>query len=100
MEPPLPRIVLTRLLLMALPFVIWFLWREVARRTGRPMGSTPYAWLVAAGAVLVGLSLIGTVVFHPDNRDERYVPGEVTASGAVTPGHFEKVPPLPADKPK
>ena len=57
------------------------------------MGSTPYAWLFAAGTVLVGLSLIGLVVFHPDNRRAHYVPGEVTASGAVTPGHFEKTPP-------
>ena len=100
MEPPLLRVVLTRLLLMALPFVAWFIWREVARRTGRPMGSTPYAWLVAAGAVLVGLSLVGTVVFHPDNRQEHYVPGEVTASGEVTPGRFEKAPPLPSGQPK
>lgn len=92
MEPPLLRVVLLRLLLMALPFAIWFIWREVARRSGRPMGSTPYAWLFALGTALVGLSLIGTAVFHRDNRHERYVPGEVTASGAVTPGRFEKVP--------
>jgi hypothetical protein len=93
MEPPLPRIVLLRLLLIAVPFVVWFVWRAIARRTGREMGSTPYAWLFAAGAALVGLSLIGTVVFHSDNRHDRYVPGEATASGAVTKGHFEKAPP-------
>jgi hypothetical protein len=59
------------------------------------MGSTPYAWLAAAGAVLVGLSLIATVVFHSDNRHERYVPGEVTAGGDVTKGYFEKRPASP-----
>ena len=92
MEPPLLRIVLTRLLLIAAPFVVWFVWRAWARRTGREMGATPYAWLFAAGAVLVGLSLIGTVVFQPDNRHDRYVPGEVTPSGEVTQGRFEKAP--------
>ena len=68
MEPPLPRAVLIRLLLIALPFVVWFVWRWVARRAGRELGSTPYAWLFAAGAALAGLSMIDTVVFHRDNR--------------------------------
>ena len=53
MEPPLLRIVLTRLLLIAAPFVVWFVWRAWARRTGREMGATPYAWLFAAGRNLV-----------------------------------------------
>jgi type VI protein secretion system component VasK len=100
MEPLLPRIVLLRLLLIAVPFAVWFVWRAWARRSGREMGSTPYAWLVAAGAVLVGLSLIATAVFHTDNRHDRYVPGEATASGAVTKGYFEKAPAAPADRAK
>lgn len=100
MEPPLLRVIALRLLLIALPFAVWFLWRAWAKRSGREMGSTPYAWLAAAGALLVGLSLIATVIFHPDNRRERYVPGEVTASGAVTPGHFETAPPPPGNPPK
>jgi type VI protein secretion system component VasK len=100
MEPPLLRTALLRLLLIALPFAVWFIWRAWARRSGREMGSTPYAWLVAAGAVLVGLSLIGTAVFHPDNRHDRYVPGEVTPNGEVTNGHFEKTPPTPAGRTK
>jgi len=99
MEPPLLRVALIRLVLAAIPFGVWFLWRAWARRSGREMGSTPYAWLVAAGALLVGLSLIGTVVFHPDNRHERYVPGEVTAGGEVTPGRFEKAAPPPGSPP-
>lgn len=84
------RVILVRLLLFAAPFVVWFVWRDVARRTGREMGSTPYAWLVAAGAGLIGLSLVAAVVVHPDNRHERYVPGEVTADGSVSKGYFEK----------
>jgi type VI protein secretion system component VasK len=89
MEPPLLRVLLIRGILVLLPFAVWFVWRWWARRSGHEMGSTPYAWLVAAGALLVGLSLIGTAVFHPDNRHERYVPGEATESGKVTQGHFE-----------
>jgi hypothetical protein len=100
MEPPLLRIFLIRGSLVLLPFAVWFLWRAVARRSGREMGSTPYAWLAAAGGVLVGVSLIATAIFHTDNRHERYVPGEVTAGGAVTQGHFEKAPSAPAGPPK
>ena len=89
MERPLLRIVLTRALLMAVPFVIWFAWRAWARRSGREMGATPWAWLIGAGAILVGLSLMATVVFHKDNRGERYVPGEALPDGQVTGSHFE-----------
>ena len=47
-----------RLLLIAVPFIVWFVWRDVARRTGRPMGATPWVWLVAAAGLLFGLSLM------------------------------------------
>jgi hypothetical protein len=100
MEPPLLRVFLIRGSLVLLPFAVWFVWRAWARRSGHEMGSTPYAWLAAAGALLVGLSLIGTAVFHTDNRHERYVPGEVTASGAVTKGHFEPPPAAPTGPPR
>ena len=82
--------ILIRAALIALPFVAWFAWAWWARRTGRPMGSTPWPWLFAAGAFLLVLSLIATVVFHRDNRGDRYVPGEATPGGRVTQGHFEK----------
>jgi len=84
----LPRIFLIRLLIFAAPSVVYFVWREVARRSGRPMGSTPWTWLVAAGALLAALSLISTAIF-PRGRDTgRYVPAEVRADGTVAPGHF------------
>jgi drug/metabolite transporter (DMT)-like permease len=90
MEPPVFRVLLPRLLLIAVPFAIWFVWREVARRTGRPMGATPWAWLFAGGALLVAASLMATVVFQPDNRRETYVPAEAGADGKVSRGHFEQ----------
>jgi hypothetical protein len=76
--------------LIVVPFAVWFVWAWWAKRSGRPMGSTPWPWLFTASALLIALSLIGTVVFHGDNRGERYVPGEVTAGGRVTAGHFER----------
>lgn len=74
---------------MALPFVVWFAWQGWARRHGREPGATPYAWLVGVGAVLVGLSLLLSVFFHPDNRGQAYVPGEMSADGKVVPGRYE-----------
>ena len=100
MEPPLLRIFLIRGSLVLAPFAVWFLWRAWARRSGREMGSTPYAWLATAGVVLAGLSLIAAALFHSDNRREAYVPGEVTAGGAVTQGHFEKTPSSPVGPPR
>ena len=86
------RLLITRAILVALPFVVWFLWRAWARRSGREMGATPWAWLFAAGALLVGVSLMVSVVFQEDNRGKRYVPAEVQPDGQVTGGRFEAVP--------
>ncbi|MBS0361436.1 MAG: hypothetical protein JSR98_08645, partial [Proteobacteria bacterium] len=77
-------------------FVVWFVWRAWARRTGRPMGSTPWPWLFAAGVSLVGLSLIATALFHTDNRHAPYVPGQAAPDGSVSAGYFEKAPKSPA----
>ncbi|MDB5419301.1 MAG: hypothetical protein JWP50_2720 [Phenylobacterium sp.] len=89
MGPPLLRLLISRGALFAVPFLIWLLWWAWARRSGRAMGSTPWPWLFAAGAVLVGGSLMAGAIFHRDNRGEVYVPGEVTASGQVSKGRFE-----------
>jgi type VI protein secretion system component VasK len=89
LEAAVLRIVLTRILLAALPFAVYFVWREWARRTGRPMGSTPWGWLVAAGALLVAVSLFATVLFRPDNRAQDYRPAEAHPGGKITPGGFK-----------
>ena len=90
MGASLLEVVLLRAGLVALPFGLWFVWREVARRTGRPMGSTPWAWLFAVGAILMGLSLMTTVFLHPDNRGSTYIPAEAAADGHIDPGYFKK----------
>lgn len=38
--------------------------------------------------MLVGLSLMVTVVFEGDNRSKTYVPAEAHPDGNVTPGRF------------
>ena len=51
--------------------------------------STPWGWLAGAGALLLGLSLMATVVLHPDNRGQGYVPAEAHPGGRVTPAGFD-----------
>jgi hypothetical protein len=90
MERPLVRLLLVRAALFLVPFAVWFAWAWWAKRSGRPIASTPWAWLVAAAAVLVGASLMATAVFHRDNRGQTYVPAEPQPDGRVTEGHFER----------
>ncbi len=96
MERRLLRVFLIRLALFTAPFVVWFVWRGAARRSGREMGSTPWPWLVAAGALLAAGSLMVTALF-PRGRDTGiYVPAEVRPDGRVIQGHFVAKPRTPA----
>jgi hypothetical protein len=89
MEPSMFRLVLSRLILAAAPFAAYWLWREQALRTGRPMGSTPWGWLVASAGVLVAVSLLASGLFHRDNRGMAFVPAEASADGTVAKGRFD-----------
>lgn len=88
MERRLARIIAVRLALFLLPFVIWFVWREVARRSGRPMGSTPWTPLIAIGALLAAGSLIASVLVDHSPDTGVYVPAEVRPDGTVAPGRY------------
>jgi hypothetical protein len=88
MERPLVRVILIRAALFLLPFVAFFLWREGARRTGRPMGSTPWTWLVAAGATLAALSLMFSALVPLRPGTGTYVPAHVRADGSIANGYF------------
>jgi drug/metabolite transporter (DMT)-like permease len=78
-----------RLLLIAVPFLIWFAYRWWVKRQGRPLPSTPYVWLFLAGIGLMTGSIFATALSEPDNRDQVYVPAEQGADGRFVPGHFE-----------
>lgn len=96
MEHGLLKLFLERGFLIFLPFVGWYLWRAMALRTGRPMGSTPWSWLFAAGIGLLAVSLTVTALLRPDTRNQIYVPAQTREDGAVIQGHFEtKAPPTP-----
>ncbi len=82
------RVYLIRAALFLLPFAVWFAWREIARRTGRDLGATPWAWLVAGGALLAAASLIAGALIHPSPDTGKYIPAEVGPGGRVTPGRF------------
>ena len=88
MERPLLRLIIGRLVLAAIPFVIYFAWHAWAMRNGAEARRHPWGWLIAAGAFLVGLSLIATVVFTPTNMGRTYVPAETRPDGSVKPGGY------------
>lgn len=89
METPLLRLAISRLILAAIPFLIYFAWRGWVQSRGRATKAPPWGWLIAVAAVLVGLSVIVTVALEPSNLGRRYVPAETQPDGRVRPGHYE-----------
>ena len=85
----MPRIWITRLLLAALPFLFYLAWARFHKSRGRDIGATPWGWLIGAGALLAGLSIMATVAFQHDNTSRTYVPAQTQADGSVRPGHYE-----------
>jgi hypothetical protein len=81
-------LIASRVLLIALPFGVYFLWRAVARRHGHEMGATPWTWLGAAGLLLFSLSLMATVLFREDTRGRTYIPAQAEPGGRVRPSEF------------
>lgn len=78
-----------RALLFSLPFAAWFLWRAVRLHRGQTVRPTPWAWLVAAGAMMTAVSLIGAASFHSGGTGQ-YVPAQARPDGSVAPAHFEE----------
>ena len=83
------RLMWARLLLVAVPFLIWFAYRWWVKRQGRPLPATPYVWLFLAGVGLMTGSIFATALTEPDNRDQVYVPAEMGRDGKLVPGRFE-----------
>lgn len=89
MERPLLSLWFVRLLIAAIPFAVYVLWRRWAQRRGREFGGMPWGWLLAAGVFLAALSLLASVAFQPDNRSRTYVPPQAKPDGSVTSGRFK-----------
>lgn len=83
------RMILTRTLLFALPFVLYFVWLALAR--ARPMitrSRTPWTALIVAGLVLVAASFVYVGLTEGESTSGVYVPAHVV-NGKVVPGHVE-----------
>ncbi len=78
-----------RLLLFAIPFAAYFIWREMRRRSGKAVGNVPWLWLIAAGMMVAAISLIGAAAFHTGGTGQ-YVPAQARSDGSVTPGRYEE----------
>jgi hypothetical protein len=89
MEASLLRVWLTRLVLVVLPLAIYIAWQRWHISKGREVGATPWGWLIGAGAVLAGLSMMASVIFQPDHVGRTYLPGQTQTDGSVRPGRFE-----------
>ena len=81
------RLWLLRAVLVALPFVVWFVWKKLAGRTEL---KPPWTTLFLLGIALAGGSVVATVLSEDDNRDQVYIPAEASESGEVRPGRFEE----------
>jgi len=83
------KILLSRLILAAIPFAVYFAWHLYLKSRGRDAPAPPWGWLIAAAAVVVGLSIILKVAVTPTNLGRKYVPAEAQPDGSVKPGRYE-----------
>ena len=83
------KLLLSRLVLAAIPFAVYFAWHFYIKSRGRDAPAPPWGWLIAAAAVVVGLSIIVTVAVTPNNKGRHYVPAQTLPDGSIRPGRYE-----------
>lgn len=83
------RLIIIRLVLIAIPFLVWFTWRRWALSQGREVRAWPWGWLVLAAAILLAGSIAGRSLLAPSNLGKTYVPAETQRDGSVRPGRYE-----------
>jgi drug/metabolite transporter (DMT)-like permease len=83
------RVMFARLLLIAIPFVVWFAYRWWVKRRGLAVPNTPYVWLFLTGVALMTGSLFLTALTSPDHREGVYVPAEALPDGRIVPERYE-----------
>lgn len=90
------RILLTYLLPIVLPTLLYVLWLRVVQRRAAAAGQparawaeVPWAWLFATGLALAGIISAGTLVMGESDETGDYRPPYVDERGRVVPGRFE-----------
>jgi hypothetical protein len=91
------RVLLTYILPLVAPFVIYELWRMLARAkyggTGTgdadPVDRLPWTWLAGAGVVLVAITVVSLALFSDWEDGSVYEPARLI-DGTVQPGRFVK----------
>ncbi|HYC14063.1 MAG TPA: DUF6111 family protein [Stellaceae bacterium] len=91
------RVLLTIVLPLLLPTLLYLLWVLTMRRDSlaagaQPLRDLPLVWLAVAGAVLVALVLVVASVRFGGGSTGVYVP-PTTVDGKIVPGHVVPAPP-------
>lgn len=81
------RIVLTIVVPLILPTVLYLLWfRATGRVAVNGFGALPWTWLVVSGVVLTTLTLVVVSVHYGNSPQGSYVPPRAEGN-RVVPGH-------------
>ncbi len=84
--------ILLHLLLLALPFVLWFAYMKARGRAaaeGRVWSDAPILGLLLGGIALSALALFGLGAFESGAPGSTYVPAYTNEEGEIVPGRFE-----------
>jgi hypothetical protein len=81
------RAVLTILIPLLLPSLVYWLYLKMRQRQGLPFHDIPWIWPIGAGVVLALAALAITWYADSEPTTGRYVPPQVV-DGEVVPGHF------------
>ena len=85
------RKLLLQFLLLALPFVAYFIYLKLSGRGEggeSPWRGAPWFWLVCSGLALSIAGAVALAVTSGSPPGSKYVPS-VTKDGEIVPGHFE-----------
>jgi hypothetical protein len=89
----MPRVLLTIVLPLILPTVVYLIWVTTLRRPSSPgtearWGALPWVWLAGAGVVLLAIVLFVVTVHFGATQQGVYVPPR-WQNGHIIPGHIE-----------
>jgi len=87
------RQVLTVLLPLAAPTILYFLWLRFRRKDRDSKTPPPWLWLIGAGAALAIVSLLAAGLHSGGSRDSGYTPPRYE-NGILVPG---KITPPPVE---